>query len=179
MSSCIRLPWRRKCRSEPQIPQARVRTSTWPMPGTGSATRSTTSSSARMTTACTSPTAVLAGLAAARHTPEGPSAAKQLGLQPISCLLGPASSHTEAPASPPGGRLGGCGGRRSDLRLGRARLQAARAGPLAASHSRHEGQAGKSGRTQLQREQDLKAWPATAHKGQRGEADGGHQLTDA
>ena len=42
-------PWRRKWRSEPQIPQARVRTSSWPASGRGSATSSTTSRPCRMT----------------------------------------------------------------------------------------------------------------------------------
>ena len=43
------------CRSDPQMPQARVRTRTWPGPGVGSATSSTTSSPPRMTAACIGP----------------------------------------------------------------------------------------------------------------------------
>src|SRR5438105_6008750 len=47
--ACLRV-----CRSEPQMPQARVRTSTCPGPGTGSATSSTSSRPPRMTAAFTS-----------------------------------------------------------------------------------------------------------------------------
>ena len=46
LSACFKV-WR----SEPQIPHASVRTSTWPGPGVGSAMSSTTSSLSRMTAA--------------------------------------------------------------------------------------------------------------------------------
>src|SRR5436309_10464581 len=52
-SSTIVRPWRRKWRSDPQMPQASVRTSTWPNAGTGSATSSTTRPPSRITTALT------------------------------------------------------------------------------------------------------------------------------